>query len=101
MKDLPKLFTEMILKDANNKITQINEISNYLTQYSQANTFLIPKKYKETITNELTNLTTPIVYDIKVADENMIIITLLNFGAVQRENLLQEMKKHETDNNRQ
>ena len=94
MKDLAEKMKIMLLKECNRKVTEFNEICNYLSQYSQANTFLIPKKYQETITNELNQLEIPLVFDIKETDNpDLIILTLFNYGAVQRENILKELKK--------
>ena len=46
MKDLNKKLQEMLLNDCNNKIRTFNEISEYLTQYSTATSYVIPKKYQ-------------------------------------------------------
>ena len=98
MKDLNKRLQEMMLNDCNNKIDNFNEISNYLTQYSTATVYLIPKKYLKTVTNELDNLIntyhTPVVYEVNPADDDdYITLTLFNFGVMQRENLLKELKE--------
>jgi len=99
MKNLDKRFKEMLLNDCNNKISSINEINTYLTQYAIATVHVIPKKYEKTVTNELDNLInthrTPIVYEIQPSDDNdeNILLTLFNFGVMQRENLLKELKK--------
>lgn len=97
MKNLDKRLQEMMLNDCNNKIRTFNEISEYLTQYSTATSYIIPKKYQETVTHELDNLInthrTPIVYEINPADDEHIGLTLFNFGVMQRENLLKELKK--------
>ena len=97
MKDLKNHFHEMILRDCNNKIKKLNEIQEYLTQYSMAITFLIPEKYKETIINELDTLiethNTPIIYKIEPTTEGNFILNLFNYGVMQRERLLDEMEK--------
>ena len=49
MNPMKKMFGEMMLKDCNNKIDEFNEVCNYISQYSQANVFLIPAKYIEKI----------------------------------------------------
>ena len=97
MKELDERIKEMMLNDCNNKIRTVNEINEYLTQYAIATSYIIPKKYQETITNELDNLIdtchTPIVYKINPADDEHIGLTLFNFGVMQRENILKELKK--------
>lgn len=94
MKDpMKKIFSEMILKDCNNKIEKFNEVCNYISQFSQANVFLIPKKYRKQITNELDELPYIIYETGNSNDPEMKTITLINFGVIQRENILKEMKK--------
>lgn len=98
MKDIEKRLKEMLLKGCNNQIHDFNEICNWLSQYSQANVFLIPIKYQETITNELNTLIEqnhiPIIYEFQDApDPNIVMLTLFNFGVMQRESIINEMKK--------
>lgn len=100
MKHMKKKFSEMMLKVCNRKIDEFNEVCNYLSQFSQANVFLIPAKYIERITNEL-NALPYIIYEIGVStDPEIKTLRLINFGVIQRENILEEMKKDEGSNNR-
>lgn len=93
MNPMKKMFGEMILKDCNNKITEFNNVCNYIQQYSQATVFLIPTKYIETITNELDPLP-HIIYELRDSnDPEVKTLTLFNFGVMQRENILEELKK--------
>ncbi len=99
MKELDERIKEMMmLKDCNNKINNFNEISNYLTHYSTATVYIIPKKYKKTIINELDQFINtygiPTTYEINLADDDEnITLTLFNFGVMQREHILKELKK--------
>ena len=97
MNDLDKHLKKILFQDCKNKVQNFNEICNYITQYSQANIFIIPEKYKETIENELKNLQhhTPILYEFRESEdiEDTITLTLFNIGVMQRENLLKETKK--------
>ena len=98
MKDINKFIKRMMLTDCNNKIREFNEICNWITQYSNANMFLIPVKYKETIENELKDLISknhmPLIYDFnETEDKDMVTLTLFNFGVIHRENVLKEMEK--------
>lgn len=89
----------MILKDCNKKINEFNEVCNYISQFSQANVFLIPAKYIERITNELDPLPY-IIYEIGDSnDPKMKTLNLINFGVIQRENILEELKKDEKNSN--
>lgn len=93
MNPMKKMFTEMMLRDCNNKIDKFNEVCNYIQQYSQATVFLIPKKYLKTITNELNELPY-VIYEIGDSnDPETKTLNLINFGAIQRENILTELKK--------
>ena len=93
MNPMKKMFSEMILKDCNKKIDEFNEVCNYISQFSQANVFLIPAKYIETITNELDPLP-HIIYELGESnDPEMKTLNLINFGVIQRENILEELKK--------
>ena len=96
--DIDKKIQEMILQDCNNKINTFNEISNYLTQYSTTTVYIIPKKYEKTVTNELDNIINtshpPIIYEVKPADNDTdIMLMLYNFGVIQRENIISELKR--------
>ena len=98
MNDIEKRLKRMLFQDCKNKVTEFNEICNYVTQYSQANVFIIPIKYQETIKNELDNLIsnahTPILYEFNESDvENTVTLTLFNLGVMQREHLLNEIEK--------
>lgn len=85
----------MILKDCNRKIDEFNEVCNYISQFSQANLFLIPAKYIERITNELDELPY-IIYETEDSNDPEIkTLSLINFGVIQRENVLKELKKDE------
>ena len=97
MNDLDKQLKRMVLNDCNNKIIEFNEICNYISQYSNANVFLIPSKYEETITNELKDMIethhAPITYEIREAENDMITLTLFNFGVMQREQFIDGLMK--------
>ena len=95
MNPMKKMFGEMMLKDCNNKIDEFNEVCNYISQYSQANVFLIPAKYIERITNELDELPYIIYETGDSNDPEMKTLSLINFGVIQRENVLKELKKDE------
>ena len=98
--EMKKKYMKMVLHDCNNKITEFNEICNYISQYSQANMFLIPAKYQETIINELNTLNEkhhiPLVYETsETGDPDTIYLTIFNFGVIHRENVLKELKKND------
>ena len=97
MKDIDKFIKRMMLTDCNNKIREFNEICNWITEYSNANIFLIPSKYKETIENELKDLINKnhaLIYNFQeTEDKDMLTLTLFNFGVIHRENVLKEMEK--------
>lgn len=99
MKELDEKLKRMLFQDCKNKVQDFNEICNYISQYSQANIFIIPRKYYKTIQNELDDLINknhlPILYEFRDADddENSVILTLYNFGVMQREQLIKELGK--------
>ena len=95
MNPMKKMFSEMILKDCNRKIDEFNEVCYYISQFSQANVFLIPAKYIERITNELDELPYIIYETGDSNDPEMKTLSLINFGVIQRENVLKELKKDE------
>lgn len=99
MNPMKKLFNEMMLKDCNRKIDEFNEVCNYISQFSQANVFLIPAKYIETITNELNEMPNVIYETGNSNDPEMKTLNLINFGVIQRENIITEMKKDENNHN--
>ena len=98
MFDFKKKMNEMMLHEYNRKIDDFNEISEYLTQYSHAVSYVIPLKYKQTIINYLDSMKEEqsLLYEIEENKElGLITFLIYNFGVMYRENLLKEMKRKE------
>ena len=97
MKDMEDKMLKIMLKDCNRKVNEFNEICNYLSQYSLANCFIIPKKYEKTIIAELEDLIkktpVPLLYETQEAGNDNITLTIFNYGVMQRENILKDMGK--------
>ena len=95
---LDKIFQEMVLRDCNKKINELNEIGEYLSQYSRANMYIISNEYKETITNQLSEFQDqhPLLF-FKVEDnhDGTFSLLLFNHGVLQREQVIAEMKKND------
>jgi hypothetical protein len=93
MNKLQENITRMMLYDCNHKISEFQEICNYLTQYSQVTSFLIPVKYKTTIENYLNDLEESLVFEFHNTDDpNLLNLILFNYGVVQKEGIIAQMK---------
>ena len=85
-------ITKIILQDLQEKIGEINNITEYLNEYSQVNTYMINKKYKETINNNLEKLNIAYtIQDIPLTEN--ILITIVNLPVIQRENIINNIQK--------
>ena len=95
MMDIKKEMIKVMLEGCNRKINEFNEISEYLSQYSQAVSYIIPLKYQETVTNCLEEMKKEqsIIYQIEENPQyNVMNLLIFNFGVMERENLLTDLK---------
>ena len=85
-------ITKIILQDLQEKIGEINNITEYLNEYRKVNTYIIKKKYKETINNNLEKLNIAYtIQDIPLTEN--ILITIVNLPVIQRENIINNIQK--------